>query len=89
MLSWALWLAGPLLESVLLVRALQTGLIKQYKLFYWYVVWVLVRDLALIPIYNFEPQYYVRVYWYSQFCSVLIGCGIVFEVYGLTPRSTV
>jgi hypothetical protein len=84
MLSLALWLVGPLLESVLLARAFQIGSIKRYKVFYWYVVWVLVRDLSLIPIYHFLPQYYAGVYWYSQFCSVLIGCGIAWEVYKLT-----
>jgi hypothetical protein len=84
MLSLALWLVGPLLESVLLVRALRIGSLKRYKLFYLYVIWVLVRDLSLIPIYHFEPHYYVAVYWYSQFWSVVIGCGIVWEVYDLT-----
>lgn len=83
MFSLALWLAGPLLESALLVRALRAGFIKRYKLFYLYIAWVLVRDLSLIPIYRLRPEYYVGVYWYSQFCSVLIGCGIVWEVYKL------
>ena len=84
MLSWALWLVGPLLESALLVRAFQIGLIRRYKLFYLYAVWVLVRDLSLIPVYHFEPHYYASVYWYSQFCSILVGCGVVWEIYKLT-----
>jgi hypothetical protein len=84
MFSLALWLIGPVLESALLVRAFQIGSIRRYKLFYLYVAWVLVRDLSLFPIYRFRPQYYVPVYWYSEFCSVLIGCGIVWEVYRLT-----
>jgi hypothetical protein len=83
MFSLALWLVGPVLESALLARALQAGFIKRYKLFYLYIAWVLVRDLSLIPIYHLRPEYYVGAYWYSQFCSVLIGCGIVWEVYRL------
>lgn len=83
MFSLALWLVGPLLESALLVRASQNGLLKRYKFFYLYIAWVLVRDLSLIPIYHFRPNYYAGAYWYSQFCSVLIGCAIVWEVYNL------
>jgi hypothetical protein len=44
---------------------------------------VLVRDLCLFPVYRFRPDYYVSVYWYSQCFSVLIGCGVVWEVYKL------
>ncbi|HET9378707.1 MAG TPA: hypothetical protein VFO40_27295 [Chthoniobacterales bacterium] len=84
MFSLALWLVGPILESALLLRALQTGSLRRYKCFYLYVTWVLVRDLSLFPIYRFRADYYVSVYWYSQFVSVLLGCGIVWEVYKLT-----
>ena len=84
MFALALWLAGPLLEIVLLVRALQIGSIKHYKLFYVYVAWVLARDLSLISINHFDPASYANVYWYTQFGSVLVGCGIVWEVYKLT-----
>ena len=84
MLSLALWLVGPILESALLVRALQIGSLRRYKFFYLYVTWVFVRDLSLFPIYRFRADYYVSAYWYSQFLSVLLGCGIVWEVYKLT-----
>ena len=84
MFSLALWLVGPVLESALLVRALQIGSLRRYKFFYLYVTWVLVRDLSLFPIYRFRADYYVNAYWYSQFLSVLLGCGVVWEVYRLT-----
>jgi len=84
MFSLALWLVGPVLESALLVRALQIGSLRRYKFFYLYVTWVLVRDLSLFPIYRSRADYYVNAYWYSQFLSVLLGCGVVWEVYRLT-----
>lgn len=84
MFSLALWLAGPVLESALLLRALQMGSLRRYKFFYLYLTWVFVRDLSLFPIYRFRADYYASAYWYSQFFSVLLGCGIVWEVYKLT-----
>jgi hypothetical protein len=69
------------LESVLLVRAVQGSALKHYRFFYLYVACVLVRDASLMPIYYLWPKIYGYAYWYSQFLSVVLGCGVVWEVY--------
>ena len=81
MFSSALWLSGPVLESVLLIRAVQGNFLKQYKVFYSYLSWVLLRDLSLILIYYVWPTVYRYAYWYTLFVSILLGCGVVWEVY--------
>ena len=41
MLSWVLWLSGPVLEALLLVRATQGRFLSRYKYFYLYIALVL------------------------------------------------
>ena len=81
MVSSALWLIGLALESLLLVRAVHSSLLNRYKLFYLYLGWVLLGDLLTVPIYYFRPEFYPYVYWCEEFCSVLLGCGVVLEIY--------
>jgi len=81
MLSSVLWILGPILESLILLRGTQGHFLKKYKLFYVYVVWVLVRDLSLFAVYHVWSSGYAYVYWYSQFLSILVGCGVVWEIY--------
>ena len=81
MFSTTLWVIGPVLESLLLLRAFWGNFLKQYRFFYLYLGCVLIRDVSLIPIYYLWPNFYPYAYWYSQFLHVAIGCGVVWEVY--------
>lgn len=81
MLSAVLWVLGPVLESLLVIRAVKGNFLKEYKLFYFYIVWVLLRDLSLFAVYHTWAKGYAYAYWYSQFFSVLVGCGVVWEIY--------
>jgi len=40
MLSSVLWILGPILESLVVVRAVRGNFLKEYKLFYSYIIWV-------------------------------------------------
>jgi hypothetical protein len=81
MLSLVLWVLGPILECLIVIRAVRGNFLKEYKIFYSYVVWVLLRDLSLFAVYHAWAAGYAHVYWYSQFTSVLVGCGVVWEIY--------
>ncbi len=81
MLSSVLWILGPILESLIVVRAVRGNFLKEYKLFYCYIIWVFLRDLSLFAVYHSWPKAYAYDYWYSQFFSVLVGCGVVWEIY--------
>jgi len=81
MLSYAIWLAGLVLETVLIVRAVQGRFLGRYPFFYSYLASVLLRSLALVPVFRWWPDIYPQAYWYSQFLLVLLGCGVVWEIY--------
>lgn len=81
MVSTALWATALALESVLLLRAVQGNFLKHYRFFYLYLGCVLIRDISLMPVYYLWPKIYQYAYWYSQFLTVLVGCGVVWEVY--------
>lgn len=81
MASTILWLGVIALECVPLLRAAEAKFIKCYKLFYLYLAVVLARDLCLLGVYFFWPRFYGYAYWGSEPVSVLMGCGLVWEVY--------
>ena len=81
MLSSAIWLAGLALEGALIVRAMQGRFLGRYPFFYSYLASVLFRSAALVPIYRWWPQAYRSAYWYSQFLVLVLGCGVVWEIY--------
>jgi hypothetical protein len=83
MFSATLWLMALALESLILVRAVQGNILKQYRFFYLYLACVLVRDASLLPVYYLWPKVYGYAYWYSECLSVVVGCGVVWEVYKL------
>lgn len=81
MFSTALWLTAVVLESLLLLRAFQGNFLRRYRLFYLYLGYVLVCDVSLMLVYYLRPRLYGYAYWSSEFLSVLLGCGVVWEVY--------
>src|ERR1700751_320486 len=81
MLSFVLWILGPILESLIIIRGVRGNFLNEYGLFYLYVLWVFVRDLSLFVVYYVWSSGYAYVYWYSQLFSILVGCGVVWEIY--------
>jgi hypothetical protein len=76
-----LWFSAIALEGVLLTRGAQVGLLKHYKMFFFYLGLVLARDVCLLPVYFWSPKFYGRVYWGSELTVVFAGCFLVWEVY--------
>jgi hypothetical protein len=81
MFSLSIWCATLALEFLLLIRALNGAFLRKYALFYVYVGWVLALSSVRLIIYLTEPAYYRAFYWHSQPLSVLIGCGVLWEIY--------
>jgi hypothetical protein len=76
-----LWLMALAFESLVLVRAVLGNVLKHYPFFYLYLSCVLVRDASLMAVYYLWPRIYGYAYWYSEFLNVVLGCGVVWEVY--------
>jgi len=66
---------------LLLVRALQGRFLRKYSLFYVYLGIVFFQSLALLIVYLQSAKYYRPFYWYAEFVSVVLGCGVVWGIY--------
>lgn len=81
MFTKIVWLACIALEILLLVRAGQKKLAKRFPVFYSYISLVLLVDLFQFYIYEQQPGLYGPTYWSTEFLSVVVGYGVVLEIY--------
>jgi len=81
MLSQAIWWSSIALETVLLVRGFRGKLASRYPFFYSYLAFVLFEDLSSLVVYRWRPGLYSSSYWATEFLGVVIGCGVVLEIY--------
>jgi hypothetical protein len=74
-------------EILLLARSAWTKLFTKYPVFYAYVLFVLLQSITRFSIYHWYPVWYPECYWYTEFVGVVVGCGVLFEIYrrGLAP----
>jgi hypothetical protein len=81
MLTQAIWWAAICLEAVLFFRGLREKLFFKYPVFYSYIAFVLLEDLLRFYIYRWHPDIYPQTYWITDFIGLVIGSGVVFEIY--------
>jgi hypothetical protein len=77
--DYAVWWVGIFLEILLLARAFRTKL--PYPVFYLYVFFVLLQSIVRLVVYHYRENLYDYVYWSTEFIGVILGCGIVYEIY--------
>jgi hypothetical protein len=87
MLSQSIWWASISIEVLLLVRALRGKLASRYPFFFYYIGFVVFQDAFCFSVYRWTPKLYGYAYWTTEFFCLLLGCGIVFEVYRSGLRS--
>jgi hypothetical protein len=75
-----LWIAGIVLESVILFRLLKCRLFAHYPFFFAYMAVVCSLSIALWPIYQFHYGSYPKFFWAKQFLNLLAGFGVLFEI---------
>ncbi len=76
-----LWWGCIVLEAVLLVRGLRGKLLSRYPAFYAYILFVWLQALVRFFVFHASPRLYSSTYWFTELLGVVIGCGVVFEVY--------
>jgi len=79
----SIWWSSIALEALLLLRAVRTKLNFSYPFFYVYVSFVLGQSFLRLGVYHYRPGLYSYVYWTTEFIGVVVGCGIVYEIYQL------
>jgi len=87
MLNVMIWSVGVFLELLLLFRGSQEKLYRQFPIFYAYFLFVTLDDFLRMAVYRWAPIHYFEVYWFTQFLSLAIGSGIIFEIYRVALRS--
>src|ERR1700674_2822254 len=81
MLDQAIWWGCIALETLLLARGFRGRLLGRYPVFYAYIFFVCSQSLIRFSFYHSRPQLYPPIYWVTEYLGVLIGCGVVFEIY--------
>jgi hypothetical protein len=87
MLGQAIWWGCVALEFVLLVRGVRGRLLARFPVFYAYILFVSLQSLLRFSVYHWHPHLYLPVYWITQWLGILIGCGVVFEIYRVGLRA--
>jgi hypothetical protein len=79
---WLLvWALGLLIRLVGLFRGLQAKILARYPFFYVYLLSTFVADLITFILWRVSQASYQGSYWILQFLTLLIGCGIVLEIF--------
>jgi hypothetical protein len=75
-----LWIAGIVLELVILFRFLKCRLFAHYPFFFAYMAIVCFFSMVLWPIYHSHSALYPQFFWMNQFLNLLAGFGVLFEI---------
>ena len=67
----------------MLARAVASKWFSKYPFFFVYLAFVFLQEVFLIGIYLYKPKYYPTSYWYGEFFSLAMGCGVVWEIFRL------
>lgn len=87
MLDQVIWWGGIVLEILLLVRAQQARLVSRYPVFYFYILFVLFQSCLRLYVYHWKHSFYRYTYWSTEFAGILVGCGVVFEIFRMGLRA--
>lgn len=69
------------MEALLLVRGSKQKLFARYPLFYSYIACVLLIEILRLYWYKTQLDSYQTAYWYTELLMVLIGYGVISEIY--------
>ncbi len=87
MVSMTIWCVAIFLEALLLFRGVQQKLFRRYPYFYSYILFVFLEEFLRFIAYRWDAQLYFKVYWSTQYLSLLIGSTVIFEIYRIGLRA--
>jgi hypothetical protein len=79
-LERALWLCGILLQIGILWQMRRRGLHHNFRFFFLYIGFILVKDLLLTGIYVFAHPAYVAAYWFGEAAAIALSLMVLEEV---------
>ncbi len=75
----AIWIAQPVLESVLAGIMIQRKLHRQFPIFFIYILSQILNFVILFPIYQYGPTHY-NAYFYAYWAGAAVSLGLGFKV---------
>lgn len=86
MVTMMIWWVAIFLEALLLARGLQRKMFHQYPFFHSYILFVFLEEFFRFFAYRWDGNFYFKVYWSTQFLSLVIGSTVIFELYRVGLR---
>jgi hypothetical protein len=82
MLSQTIWGISFILEALVLVRGLKTGLAFRYPVFHAYLLFVMAQSCVRLVVRSwYSWKAYTSIYWITEVLAFAFGCLVVFEIY--------
>jgi len=81
MFWWAVWGVGFSLRIVILLRGPLSRTLTNFPFFYAYILSTTVGDLVVRLAWIANPEAYQKTYWPTQLLTLVIGCGIILEIF--------
>lgn len=81
MVLFLIWVLGLLLRLASLFRAAKSKIVSRYSFFYTYLLATATADIIALILWRIDRPSYQRSYWALQFVTLLIGCGLILEIF--------
>ena len=75
---------GIVLMGLIIGRAIRGKLLLKYPLFYLYLSYVFIQSVICFAVFYWSKSNYARVYWTTESVAVILGCGVIWEIYTQT-----
>ncbi len=80
-LYYALWIAHPVLQTVIAIAMFRAGRHRQFKYFFAYIVTQIVAFAVVFPTYRYNPAACFYLSWFSNAISVALGFKVIHEAF--------
>jgi hypothetical protein len=80
-LYYALWIAHPVLQSVIAIAMFRRGQHRQFKFFFAYVVTQIFTFAVVFPAYHYNYSACFYLSWFSTAISVALGFKVIHEAF--------
>src|SRR5437660_3989138 len=80
-LCYALWVAHPVLQTVIAIAMFRRGQHRAFKFFFAYVVAQILTFAVVFPAYRYHSAYVFYLSWFSTAVSVALGFKVIHEAF--------
>jgi hypothetical protein len=80
-LYYALWIAHPVLQTVIAIAMFQRGQHRQFKFFFAYIITQILTFAVVFPTYRYNLSACFYLAWFSTAISVALGFKVIHEAF--------